>query len=63
MNDNNSADRLTVMSYCAELDMGRRIQAITRDGGVNIKKEGESFKFFFAQHMQLQSGLSLSELY
>lgn len=26
MNDNNSSDRLTVMSYCAEFDMGRRIQ-------------------------------------
>lgn len=37
MNDNNSTDRLTVMSYCAEFDMGRRIQAITRDVVVNIK--------------------------
>lgn len=51
MNDNNSADRLTVMSYCAELDMGRRIQALARDGGVNIKKRwgkaSSSFFFFF----------------
>ncbi len=33
MNDNNSTDRLTVMSYCAEFDMGRRIQAIRRPSG------------------------------
>lgn len=37
MNDNNCTDRLTVMSYCAEFDMGRRIQAITRYVVVNIK--------------------------
>lgn len=37
MNDNNGTDRLTGMSYCAEFDMGRRIQAISRDVVVNIK--------------------------
>lgn len=37
MNDNNSTDGLTVMSYCAEFDMGKRVQAITRDVVVNIK--------------------------
>lgn len=31
MNDNKCTDRLAAMSYCAEFDMGSRIQAIEAD--------------------------------
>lgn len=38
MNDNNSGDRLTLMSYCAEFDMVSGTQSIEAESGVLITR-------------------------
>lgn len=40
MNDNNSSDRLTVRSYCAQFDMGRRYRGYILKVGNNHEDAG-----------------------
>lgn len=44
MNDNNRADRRTVMSYCAAFDMGLRRQAPTTPCVQKVRKAGNQGK-------------------
>lgn len=42
MNDNNSTDRLTAMSYCAEFDMGRGNTGCNQRCSGKYKKVGKA---------------------